>query len=141
MGQGLVNPPTRLLVFVLLSAITLLAFRFWPEGRIIDFVYGLVTGEHGVFVFLFSDEDKVRYDRITTATAAASQALLGVLIGTGQWLVLRRWISGAIMWIPATAVGMALATVVFSVGWPHFQLAVSGTKNWVETGNTPNSPR
>lgn len=48
-------------------------------------------------------------------TALAGGAAAGVVIGAGQWLVLRRILPGvSMMWAPATAMGLALGLAVGS---------------------------
>jgi hypothetical protein len=42
----------------------------------------------------------------SVGTAVAGGLIAGAIIGAGEWLALRRWVSW--LWIPATSVGMAV---------------------------------
>jgi len=42
----------------------------------------------------------------------AGHALLGAILGTAQWMALRRWAAGAAIWIPCSAAALALSVPV-----------------------------
>ncbi len=58
----------------------------------------------------------------------ATGVAAGVIGGLGEWLLLRRWVSGAGWWIVVTAVGRAVGwSLALTVGWLWSELVVSST--------------
>lgn len=72
------------------------------------------------------------------ASAAMAGALAGVVIGTAQWLVLRRYLGVGARWIAATAVGLAggnaLGALLTDAGTAVDDLIVTGLAAGVAVG-------
>lgn len=67
-------------------------------------------------------------------SAAAAGVLAGTVIGTAQWLVLRRRPGIGAFWVPATAVGLGVGAALTGAGTGIESLVVTGAASGVVVG-------
>ena len=96
-------------------------WRLWL-GWLLASSIGWALGLAGGFAFGFGIGGVVS----GTASMGVFGAILGVSIGTLQWLVLRRWISRAGWWVLATAVGMGVGFALIKAVTPTLSEVLDG---------------
>jgi hypothetical protein len=86
-------------------------------GMILAIIVAVLLGPR-LYLTLASSGETIGGPITQSANAFVNGAVLGTIIGFAQWLILRRYLQAAGWWVSATAVAMALSSVVSALWLP-----------------------
>lgn len=86
-------------------------------GMILAFIVAVLLGPR-LYLTFASSVETIGGPIAQSVNAFVNGAVLGTIIGFAQWLILRRYLQAAGWWVSATAVAMALSSVVSALWLP-----------------------